>query len=439
MSSIPESALEIVTVPEIVDHMSKSAIDYIETISPPILFDDMLRDQDKRHEKAKCSEIFGFDLRVLTPGECTTFNLDSSKDYFIITSIENGSVAFIIGLKVGDVLIGVYNTNGIIRQIFDFVDEDALYNMNGNRLFNDRTILYVCFRVLRYVYRHLLNFELEYVNVLSLDLNILKHTLRFALPYTNNDVNDTIIDFGSVYFEKYIDGLTDYTQQMGGAKGDKPREGEEPAVEATAAAAAIRRPQGPGAGVRRPQDSRQGTQAQAQGARAQGAKPQTDAIRNLLDDIKKYSDFENFILKSSKYFIKDIIGNEIDELVVTDCWINICGNGGHQPFHNHGNSYISGTYYLNYDPKIHSNLRFNSPFKFKDPGVQFMELNIDKYTQFNSKDVTCNFINEGMLVLWPSNLIHGYSDNSGEDRITVSMNIMPKRIKTGPYSFTVNR
>ena len=160
---------------------------------------------------------------------------------------------------------------------------------------------------------------------------------------------------------------------------------------------------------------------------------------NLLDDIKKYSDFENFILKSSKYFIKDIIGNEIDELVVTDCWINICGNGGHQPFHNHGNSYISGTYYLNYDPKIHSNLRFNSPFKFKDPGVQFMELNIDKYTQFNSKDVTCNFINEGMLVLWPSNLIHGYSDNSGEDRITVSMNIMPKRIKTGPYSFTVNR
>jgi uncharacterized protein (TIGR02466 family) len=160
---------------------------------------------------------------------------------------------------------------------------------------------------------------------------------------------------------------------------------------------------------------------------------------NLLDDIKKYSDFEDFILKSSKYFIKDIIGNEIDELVVTDCWINICGKGGHQPFHNHGNSYISGTYYLNYDSKIHSNLRFNSPFKFKDPGIQFMELNVDKYTQFNGKDVTCDFINEGMLVLWPSNLIHGYYDNSGEDRITVSMNIMPKRIKTGPYSFTVNR
>ena len=259
MSSVPESVLEIVTVPEIVDNISKTAIDYIETISRPILFNEMLRDEEKRHEKAKCSEIFGFAIRVLTSGECTTFNLDSSKNYYIITSIGNGSVASIIGLKVGDVLIGVYNTDGVIRQIFDFVDEDALYNINGNRLFNDRTILYLCFRVLRYVYRNLLNFELDYVDVLSLDLNVLKHTLRFALPYTNNDVNDTIINFGSVYFEKYIDGLTDYSQQMGGAKGDKTGQGEastaSTATAATAATALPIRPQGPGAGVRREKPS----------------------------------------------------------------------------------------------------------------------------------------------------------------------------------------
>lgn len=160
---------------------------------------------------------------------------------------------------------------------------------------------------------------------------------------------------------------------------------------------------------------------------------------NLLNDIKNHTSFEDFILKCAKHFIVDIIGNQVDELIVTDCWLNICGNGGYQPFHNHGNSYISGTYYLNYDPKKHSNLRFNSPFKFKDPGVQFMLLNNDKYTQFNSEDVTCNFINEGMLVLWPSNLVHGYYDNNGEDRISISMNIMPKRIETGPYSFTINR
>ena len=311
MSSIPESALEIVTVPEIVDHMSKSAIDYIETISPPILFDDMLRDEDKRHEKAKCSEIFGFDLRVLTPGECTTFNLDSSKDYFIITSIENGSVASIIGLKVGDVLIGVYNTNGRIRQIFDFVDEDALYNMNGNRLFNDRTILYLCFRVLRYVYKNVFDFNLEYVDVLSLFFKILNHTARFALPYTNNNVNDTIIDFGSVYFEKYIDGLTDYSQQqVGGAKGDKGKStattgtgaamGATTATTTAAATAAATgatavpvRPQGPGAGVRRPQAS------------------QASSTRNVMNETKRLIEIERTLPPGPQ---KTAMQNEIQKI-----------------------------------------------------------------------------------------------------------------------------
>lgn len=38
------------------------------------------------------------------------------------------------------------------------------------------------------------------------------------MPFNRND-NDTVINFGSVYFEKYIDGLTDPAQQMGGGKG----------------------------------------------------------------------------------------------------------------------------------------------------------------------------------------------------------------------------
>jgi hypothetical protein len=290
MSLIPKSALEIVTVPDIVDNMSKSAIDYIETISHPILFDEMLRDEEKRHEKAKCSEIFGFTIRVLTPGECTTFNLDSSKDYYIITSIENGSVASIVGLKVGDVLIGVYNTNGRIRQIFDFVNEDALYNINGNRLFNDRTILYLCFRVLRYVYKNLLSFELEYLDVLSLYFKILNHTARFALPYTNNDVNDTIIDFGSVYFEKYIDGLTDYgQQQVGGVKGAATA-ATATAARAATATAATASPQGPG---RRPQAS------------------QASASRNVMDEIKRLIEAERTLPPGPQ---KTAMQNEIQKI-----------------------------------------------------------------------------------------------------------------------------
>ncbi|NDB36377.1 MAG: hypothetical protein EB023_13795, partial [Flavobacteriia bacterium] len=168
----------------------------------------------------KCSTIFGFTTRTLTPEECIKFEIDSSKEYQMITSIENDSIALISGLKIGDILIGIYNTNARIRQLFDFVDEDTLYNIYGNKLFDNRTILYICFNVLRYVYRGIFDFKLRYVDVLTVDFKTLHHTLRFTLPFTNNDENDTVVSFGSVYFEKYIDGLTDVTQQMGGGKGD---------------------------------------------------------------------------------------------------------------------------------------------------------------------------------------------------------------------------
>lgn len=159
---------------------------------------------------------------------------------------------------------------------------------------------------------------------------------------------------------------------------------------------------------------------------------------NFLDSINNYPDFKYFLLNSCKFYINEIIGNEANELIVTDCWINICEKNGYQPFHNHANSYISGTYYLNYNPKFHSQLKFNSPFEFKDFGAPFIKLDPKKYTQFNGKEITCDFINEGMLVLWPSNLVHGYSENDENNRITISMNFMPKKITTGPYSFTVN-
>ena len=159
---------------------------------------------------------------------------------------------------------------------------------------------------------------------------------------------------------------------------------------------------------------------------------------NFLNSIRDYPDFEYFLLNSCMFYINEIIGNEVEELIITDCWINICDKNGYQPFHNHANSYISGTYYLNYDSEKHSQLKVNNPSAFKDYGTPFIELNAKKYTPFNGKELTCDFIKEGMLVLWPSNLVHGYSKNKEDNRISISMNFMPKKIITGPYSFTVN-
>jgi hypothetical protein len=44
MASLPPT-LEIVTVPNQVNELTKDAIDYIDTISDPILFDEILREE----------------------------------------------------------------------------------------------------------------------------------------------------------------------------------------------------------------------------------------------------------------------------------------------------------------------------------------------------------------------------------------------------------
>lgn len=218
-------------------NLSKDAVEvmeYNQIASNPILFDEMLKSKYKMHEKAKCSEIFGFTTRTLTYEESVKFEIDSSKKYQIITNIDVDSIASITGLKVGDILIGMYDSDIVPREIFDFVDEDALYNVYRNKSYTSQTYLYICFRVLRYI-KNFINYKLNYIDVISLPLKLLQHTERFALPFIINSDN-TVINFGSVYFEKYIDELTDDTKQMiGGGKGNKAQGGPGPAQQGEAA------------------------------------------------------------------------------------------------------------------------------------------------------------------------------------------------------------
>ena len=80
------------------------------SISDYALFDEILNDKIKRSEKQNCSKMLGFTFRKLSPIELTNFGFDATKTFYIIDSVSCGSVAEIIGLKVGDVIIGMYNS-----------------------------------------------------------------------------------------------------------------------------------------------------------------------------------------------------------------------------------------------------------------------------------------------------------------------------------------
>jgi uncharacterized protein (TIGR02466 family) len=160
---------------------------------------------------------------------------------------------------------------------------------------------------------------------------------------------------------------------------------------------------------------------------------------NLLN-LEQFKWFEEKISTFAADYIENILGYELkDGVVITDCWMNLCQNNGDQFLHNHGNSFISGTYYVNFNPDVHGKLKFqNKNMMSGMNSAPYLELTIKKNTKYNSGGAIMNY-NEGDVLLWQSHLIHGYSGNNSDNRISISFNIMPKHFYNNSYSFKVVR
>ena len=128
-----------------------------------------------------------------------------------------------------------------------------------------------------------------------------------------------------------------------------------------------------------------------------------------------------------------------DGIIITDCWLNKCDAGGEQFYHTHANSYISGTYYVNYIRGIHAPIGFrNKDFNPENCTVQYLDIPVKYPSKYNTQGAFVNY-EEGDLLLWPSNIAHGYEDNLENNRISISFNVMPKYIHNQSYSFRIER
>lgn len=155
---------------------------------------------------------------------------------------------------------------------------------------------------------------------------------------------------------------------------------------------------------------------------------------NLLDS-PELADFKNFVIDSAKNYLRKVYKTETDILVPL-CWINVAHANHILVPHNHGNSFLSGTYYLNYDSDKHAHLQF---FKGElGKTAPYLELTSETYDSYNAK--TCEFfIKEGDLLIWPSHLEHGYAKNLSDNRISISMNFLPTIIDNGRYRFQIEK
>ncbi len=136
-------------------------------------------------------------------------------------------------------------------------------------------------------------------------------------------------------------------------------------------------------------------------------------------------------------FVIDVQGyNSSQDVFVTDCWVNVAAEGGHQVMHAHANSLVSGTYYVHMEGQCGDVVFCNPSNSANKPYLQHMTL---KDSPFSSGQEIGN-ATEGHLILWPGNLNH-YTLPTGANsaRVSVSMNFMPQVLTYGGYNYRLTK
>lgn len=132
------------------------------------------------------------------------------------------------------------------------------------------------------------------------------------------------------------------------------------------------------------------------------------------------------ILRAANFVYREVMNHD-SELRVTNAWFNECDVGGRQLMHNHCNSVLSGTLYLQANPEAY--LQFQSPYGLNDFGNLLLD---EPKTQrpnrfgysYHFKTITYK-VQTGACLFWPSHLRHGYSENRTPGRLTLSFNLLP--------------
>lgn len=107
---------------------------------------------------------------------------------------------------------------------------------------------------------------------------------------------------------------------------------------------------------------------------------------------------------------------------IQESYLEIASEGAIYAPHEHSNALYSGTYFLNLDKKVHSPLKFRR--HVVSTHFPALQIECSKETAFNQPECYVPH-NEGTVLIYPPNLTHGYESNLGDNRITISFNVVP--------------
>ena len=68
-----------------------------------------------------------------------------------------------------------------------------------------------------------------------------------------------------------------------------------------------------------------------------------------------FARFRTWVEGQAEIYVKDVLGRYLPEgMLITDSWLNVCNEEGHQTPHFHANSIVSALYYINFDEEKHN-------------------------------------------------------------------------------------
>lgn len=141
---------------------------------------------------------------------------------------------------------------------------------------------------------------------------------------------------------------------------------------------------------------------------------------NVLDD-PRFAALSTFLHDCVKDFLDNVYCYEYENFKIVHAWVNRAAEGGYQRMHYHGNSVVSGVYYLQADPQQSAPLMFDKA-----------EINTQPYMAIAAREQTLFTANRvaypsetGIAYLFPSQILHGYEmPTRGDERISLAFNVM---------------
>lgn len=150
-----------------------------------------------------------------------------------------------------------------------------------------------------------------------------------------------------------------------------------------------------------------------------------DSLTNLSNQIKNYC-VDYFRMVCGIYI-------DVDDIIITNSWLNCIKSTVKLDRHMHRNSHISGVYYINYDPKIDPALTFHrdSMYNTGNPIEAFLSATPERDTPYNTYIHELK-INEGQLCMFNSYLCHSHGPKETlGDRVSLAFNCVLKHYFTG--------